>query len=53
MTPESVPGLRVTLADIRPIWLAIAHPHNGAPAASVSVLEPEPPQSINPTSLAA
>jgi hypothetical protein len=39
MTPESVPALRITTADIRAIWFAIANLKYGEPTASA----PEPP----------
>lgn len=53
MTPESVPGLRITAADIAPIWQAIADFRSGSRIAVVASGPHQPPQSVRPASLAA
>jgi len=53
MTPESVPGLRITAADLAPIWQAIAECRSGGQIAVVASGPRLPPQSVRPASLAA
>jgi hypothetical protein len=53
MTPESVPDLRITAADITPIWRAIAGLGSGGRLAAVTDQPQQQTQSVLPTRLAA
>jgi hypothetical protein len=53
MTPQSVPGLRITASDIRPIWMAIANPHSGALRPAAASRDAEAAERVPVDSLAA
>jgi hypothetical protein len=53
MTPESVSGLRITAADIAPIWQAIAGLRSGGRLTAVPSPPREPTESGLPAHLAA